>query len=337
MAQPVVSVIVPVRDAADDLRRLLLALAAQRDAPPFEVVVADDGSADEVVAACAAAAFPLRRVAVAPSGAPAAGPGAAPAAGPGAARDAAVAVAAGARLAFVDADCRPAPGWLAALTAALDGPGIVVQGPIVVPEGSDPTPLDRVLARAAPGPLFETANLGAWRDEVVAAGGFAGGVRPLGGKEMGEDVALGHRLRRAGARVRWAPEAVVEHPVQRRDWRSAAVERARSGAFCDLVRDWPALRGELLHRRLFLGADRPATLVATVALPLAARALARRRPRAAAVAALAALPYAATLERRTRPVPRARRPAIALGLAAGDLVATASLLAGSLRTRTPVL
>jgi GT2 family glycosyltransferase len=39
---------------------------------------------------------------------------------PAAARNRAVAAARGTRLLFVDADCRPAPGWVAALAAALD-------------------------------------------------------------------------------------------------------------------------------------------------------------------------------------------------------------------------
>ena len=39
---------------------------------------------------------------------------------PAAARNRAVAVARGSRFLFVDADCRPAPGWVAALAAALD-------------------------------------------------------------------------------------------------------------------------------------------------------------------------------------------------------------------------
>jgi glycosyltransferase involved in cell wall biosynthesis len=39
---------------------------------------------------------------------------------PAAARNRGVAAAGGRRLAFVDADCRPLPGWLATLTAALD-------------------------------------------------------------------------------------------------------------------------------------------------------------------------------------------------------------------------
>ena len=329
-AAPAVSVVVPVRDADADLRRLLTALAAQRGALAFEVVLADDGSRIDPIAALAVA--PRLRATVVRVAAPGGPP-----AGPGAARDAAVARATAPRLAFVDADCRPAPGWLAALMAPLRAPGDVVQGPIRIPQGSTPTPFDRVLARDSASPLFETANLAAWREDVVAAGGFAGGLRPLGGKEMGEDLALGRRLLRAGARVHWAPEAVVEHPVGRRGWRGAAAERARVGAFCTLVARWPELRDDALHRRWFLTPDRPAVLAATAALPLAGALAARRRPIGAALAVLGALPYALQLERRTRPVARGRRPATAVGLAAGDLVTTVALAVGSARSGAPIL
>lgn len=327
-----VSVVVPVRDAADDLRTLVAALAAQVGAPPFEVVVADDGSSDDVAGALAGAPFPARLLRVAVAGGPPAGPGAA--------RDAAVAAATGAAIAFTDADCRPAPGWLAAIVAPLRAGACVVQGPIRVPEGSVVGPFDRTVQRPWPSPLFETANLAAPRADVLAVGGFAGGVTPLGGKEMGEDVALGRSLLRAGLPSAWAPEAVVVHPVEPRGWRPAAWERARSGAFCALVGRWPELRDDLLHRRWFLLPDRPAvwlaaagalTAAATPALP------ARRRPLAVAAAAIAVLPYARALDRRSRRWGRARQPAIAAGLVAGDAVASASLVVGSLRERTPVL
>jgi glycosyltransferase involved in cell wall biosynthesis len=44
------SVVVPARDAAATLRRTLACLAAQRDAPEFEVIVVDDGSRDGTAA-----------------------------------------------------------------------------------------------------------------------------------------------------------------------------------------------------------------------------------------------------------------------------------------------
>ncbi|MDQ2650606.1 MAG: glycosyltransferase, partial [Actinomycetota bacterium] len=61
-----VSVVVATWNRADRLPRLLAALGDQVDAPPFELVVVDDGSTDDtpaVVAHLAASAtFPVRSV-----------------------------------------------------------------------------------------------------------------------------------------------------------------------------------------------------------------------------------------------------------------------------------
>jgi glycosyltransferase involved in cell wall biosynthesis len=43
---PAVSVVIPTHDRIDVLPEVLSALAAQREAPAFEVVVVDDGSRD---------------------------------------------------------------------------------------------------------------------------------------------------------------------------------------------------------------------------------------------------------------------------------------------------
>jgi len=53
---------------------------------------------------------------------------------PAAARNRGVAAARGAKILFTDADCRPLPGWLAALAAALDR-GPVAGGAVVFPMG----------------------------------------------------------------------------------------------------------------------------------------------------------------------------------------------------------
>jgi len=354
---PVISVVVPVRDGEATLPSLLDALAAQRGAPPFEVVVADDGSGDGADRIASGHPVVARVVAVGrPGGAPR---------GPGAARDAALAVATGTWIAFTDADCVPDPGWLAALAAAAAEGDAIVQGPIALPEGARPGPFDRVVARTGPNALHETANLAAPRSAVLAVGGFgSAGIRPRRGKELGEDVMLGTALRRAGLPLRWRPDARVVHPVERRGWSAAAAERRRSAAFCALVRRRPELRDDLLWRRWFLSRSTAELDLALVGAGLVARgivvlartgrrrgtveparrspAVGRRTSRASAAASIAAgvaaaTPYVRTLERRTRPWPRGRRPAIAGGLLAGDVVAAASLLAGSLRQRTPVL
>ena len=96
-----ISVIVPARDAAGTLPDTLDALAGQTFADPFEVIVVDDGSADATVAL----AERSRRVdhVIRADGR-----------GPAHARNAGGRLARAQRLAFLDADCRPAAGWLRA-------------------------------------------------------------------------------------------------------------------------------------------------------------------------------------------------------------------------------
>lgn len=325
MPEPVVSVVVPVRDAASDLAALLVALGRQVGAPEFEVVIADDASRDDVAAVVRAATVPVTLVRL-------------PVArGPAAARNAALAVATGELVAFTDADCAPVPGWLAALLAPLHATSAVVQGPIRVPPGAGVGPFDRTVQRPVPSGLHETANLAARRADIAAAGGFPAGPRPRGGKEMGEDVALGWALVRAGASVVWAPDAVVEHPVTRRDWRGAARERARAGAFCDIVARCPEVRTTVLVRRTFLGTHRPGCDVAAAGLALLLGGCVAGSPRAVGLGVAALVPYAVGLDRRSRGLGRRAQPGLAAGLLVGDAVETASLAAGSLRSGTIVL
>jgi len=96
------SVVIPSRDGGDRLRAVLDGLAGQREAPPFEVVVVDDGSEPPVGESVARRdrgfQLELRRQ----------GPR-----GPAAARNVGVAVARAPRLAFLGDDTTPKPDWLA--------------------------------------------------------------------------------------------------------------------------------------------------------------------------------------------------------------------------------
>jgi GT2 family glycosyltransferase len=110
-ALPLLSVIVPCRDAAATLGVQLEALARQDYDGDWEVVVADNGSRDgsRELAGSFAARLPGLRVVDA-----GARPGAAHA------RNAGARAARGERLLFVDADDEVAPGWVRALAAALE-------------------------------------------------------------------------------------------------------------------------------------------------------------------------------------------------------------------------
>lgn len=299
---PRVSVIVPARDSAATLPATLAALALQ-DAD-HEVIVVDDGSTDDTA-----------RIAR-DAGATVVGAGGE---GPSRARNAGAAVATGELLAFTDADCVPEPGWL---RAALAAGGDVVQGP-VVPDGPA-GPFDRTVSVGAPSPLFETANLVVSRSWFQRVGGFEGWLLPGRSKELGEDVWLGWRLRRAGARVAWAPEAVVRHAVFPRDARGYVVERLRLRFFPALVKRIPELRDELCFAGIFLTRRTAAFDAAAVGAGMAAATV--------SVAPLvAALPYAA-LALAGRP-----RPRVVAARLAADAAGLAALVAGSLRHRSLLL
>ncbi len=198
--------VVPVRNGARSLPRLLDALAAQtfRD---LEVLVVDNGSTDESYSVAAAHPAVTR---VVQETAP----------GSYAARNAGVAHAGGDAVLFIDADCRPVPGWAAALMAALDDPEpALAAGPVLLHSDSrspwrkawgaydravylDQERWVEVHGQAA------TANLAVRRDVLLARGGFDAALR------SGGDHEFTGAATRDGHRIGWAPEAVVHHPAR---------------------------------------------------------------------------------------------------------------------------
>jgi glycosyltransferase involved in cell wall biosynthesis len=196
---PVVSVVIPVLDDAIRLQACLDALASQQDAPAFEVVVVDNGSSDASVAVARAHRSAPRLVEE-------------PRPGSYAARNAGAAVAEGARLAFTDADCVPAPDWVARGAAALvDHP--VVGGDVRPATSSHPTVWERydraVYLRQRD--LVEqqgfaaTADLWVRREVFDAVGGFDPTLRSSG------DLEWGRRAAAAGWITAYDPSVVVLH------------------------------------------------------------------------------------------------------------------------------
>ncbi len=309
MSKPAISVVIPARDAAATLADTLAGLADQRGGPPFEVIVVDDGSRDAT--ASIAQRSPVVDRVLALSGA-----------GPGRARNAGAAVARAPRLAFLDADCRPAPGWLAAGHRALGHADLALGETRPRPDRRG-GPFDRTVAVSGLSPLFEAANLFISRGLFEQLGGFEHWLGPRGGKELGEDVWLGWRARRAGARIVACPDALVHHEVFPRSAPAYVAERWRLRFFPALTRRVPELRRELLHRRLFLS-PRSARFDAAIAGVALAGLL--RRP----VLAATAVPYARTLVGDLR-------SGYGIAGAAADAVGLAALLAGSVRYRSPLL
>ncbi|MEA2242363.1 MAG: hypothetical protein QOD24_1919 [Solirubrobacteraceae bacterium] len=322
------TVIVPARDAADTLPACLAALAAQSIIDEsFEVIVVDDGSSDGTPELAERSALAPRVMRLAGG------------AGPGAARAAGAAQARGDVLAFTDADCEPAPGWLAAGLAALRDADLV-QGRTLPPPGARVGPWDRHLAVTAAWGLYESANLFVRRDLYERIGGFGSGIagppeafrlgrrsgstRP---KHLGEDVIFGWTARRAGARTAFCDDALVYHAVFPRRAAEYLAERRRVRHFPALARAVPELRDVFFWRRWFLSRRSAAFDAAAAGMIVAALA---RSPLPLA----AALPYGAELARDLRQWRNPRVPVVRL---AADAVQFAGLVRGSISARTPVL
>jgi GT2 family glycosyltransferase len=313
--RPDVSVIVPARDAAATLGRTLAALGRQRFGGDFEVIVVDNGSIDGTAAVARAAPdriLVLER---------------ARGEGPAAARNAGAAVARAPILAFTDADCEPAEGWLAAGVGALDRADLV-QGAVAPPPGASVGPFDRTVWVGGES-LYEAASLFvrlSWWERV---GGFQE-LTPGAGHDapFGEDAWFGWRVRRAGGRAAFCPGARVHHAVFTRGARGFIAERRRLDRFPSLAARIPELRRERFYAGSFLS-RRTAALDA--ALLGCALAVASRRP---ALGLAAAAPYAAlVVARAARWGPRLG-PRVAAVEIAADLVGAAALVRGSIAARS---
>lgn len=316
-----VSVIVPARDASATIGRALEAIAAQDIDDEFEVIVVDDGSRDDTVAiATAAGARVLTQEGR----------------GPGEARNLGADQARGAILAFTDADCFPDSGWLAEGLRAMDGCDLV-QGRVEPDPTAVRRPFDHTIWVVRESGLYETANLFVRRSRFVEVGGFEDWLEVGLGKRLGEDVWLGWKLRRAGARSGFAAAALVHHAVLKRRWHEFVLERRRLVYFPDLVRKVPELRRHFLRARLFVTVRSAVFAAAVVGVAATGALAAAGAPAAAWLATLGlGLPYLWLLARRAiRLGPHAPKVTAVETLA--DIVGFAALVWGSVRRRTVVL
>lgn len=189
------AVVIPAHNAAATIARQLTALAGQRSAPMFELVVVANTCTDATAAISRGFVEGRPRWQVIEADAIASA---------GYARNRGVAATTAPLLLFCDADDRVGPGWVAAMVAALDHAEIV--GGWLRPDaGNAPSWL-----RIAPGyprqariGLTEfdgrlwfppTASFGCRRSAFEAAGGFTH-------QASGEDLELAVALSRAGGRV----------------------------------------------------------------------------------------------------------------------------------------
>ena len=211
------SVVIATKDRERYVDGVLGALAAQTGAPPFDVVIADNGSTDSTRAVVERHTLEGLAVTYVFEPKP----------NRGRARNRGVAVARGDYLVFCDDDVALPPGWLAAHAAAHSGSApCVVNGPILnVPSPAQrPKPQPANYSRA----FLCTCNASLSAKAFHAAGGFDESFELYGW----EDTELGLRLRTAGLAWRFAWDAYLWHlkppaeetlEVQSRK----AVERAR--------------------------------------------------------------------------------------------------------------
>jgi glycosyltransferase involved in cell wall biosynthesis len=314
VAVPAASVIVPALNAASTLGATLAALRDQDTDVDYEVIVVDDGSEDDTptIAENSDGVTLLRQAR----------------AGPAAARNRGVASAGGHLLAFTDADCVPTTTWLREGLAALEDSDLV-QGAVRPDPRAELGPFDRTVWVAAEVGLYETANLFVRREAFDRVGGFEDWLGARLGKQLAEDVWLGWRLRRSGARTVFCERALVHHAVFARGPVAYVGERTRLVYFPIMVAKMPELREHFLFRRLFLTRRSAAFDLAVVAGIGAALA-------GSAWPLLAGAPYAVQIGRTARAAGR-RGPLVAAAFPVADLVGLAALSIGSLRSRTVVL
>jgi len=333
-----ISVVVPTYNRAELLARLLDALAAQQGVT-FEVIVVDDGSTDGTwellgrrcgaeATAGSAGGVALHRVRTPVNS------------GPATARNIGWRRASAPLIAFIDDDCVPQPGWLAALTGAFaigaGGPEVdIVQGPTLpFPEqaaGRGPFAVfvwvDRDCGR------YETCNIAYRRARLEELGGFDESFGTVGGAPVwGEDVDLGWRAREAGARIVFEPAALAHCQVHPSDYLAYLRQIRRHDGLVRNVARHPGLR-RYYPAGLFLQASHPISVLGLAGLMvLSSRPGSARRT---AMAVALGLPYV-WYRTMTNPLPCRRRnrvPVLILAWVA-DLADTATLASASVRYRS---
>jgi len=258
-APELISVIIPVRNAAATLGEQLAALAGQHYEGDWEVVVVDNGSDDDTatIAYSFADRLPKLRVVEAPGG------------GASGARNAGAAAAHGDLLAYCDGDDVAAEDWLAGLAAAAPEGGLIggrlddrSLNDEVIRSWRPPQQIGGELARPCGFlPAVASANLAIWADVLREVGCWREDY--VGGHE---DTELCWRAQLAGHRLVFAPDAVMKYryraglrPLARQSFRYGLLSaklyrehradgmprsswRVAAGAWLRTVRELPKLR-----------------------------------------------------------------------------------------------
>jgi GT2 family glycosyltransferase len=196
------SVIIPVHNRREDLRRCLSAIAAQ-DFPrdEFEVIVCDDGSEEDVIPVIEEARqygidiqyFRQEQR------------------GPASARNKCIRHASGHIVAMTDSDTLPHRSWLRKLAQGFnDNPeAVAIEGKVYADNEGEFDPLGEGPTNKTGG-VYLTCNCAYLRDVLLKVGGFDE-TFPY---PAYEDTELAARVRKLGPIV-WQPEAIVIHPQRK--------------------------------------------------------------------------------------------------------------------------
>ncbi len=202
-----VSIIVPTHGRRDLSERTLRSLTGQSDAPPFEVVVIDDGADPGLTDHVRALGLDLEvRVVHLPENR-----------GRSVARNTGIEAGSGDVVLFLDGDMVVESGFVAGHARLHEGGDTVVLGDIrTAPEVGCSAFVDYIDSRGVkkvrpgeeiPARYFMTGNSSVARPLLGRAGGFDEEFDEYGG----EDTEMGYRLADHGARFRYARDAVSWH------------------------------------------------------------------------------------------------------------------------------
>jgi glycosyltransferase involved in cell wall biosynthesis len=324
-AAAAVAVVVATHNRAHLLPRLVAALEGQVDAPPFEVVIVDDGSSDgtwtvlgHLAGRSTVPIIPIRLLRNR---------------GPATARNIGWRTTSAEVLAFTDDDCSPEPQWLRSLVAATAEVDLVQGRTVADPEQSgNGGPFSRTLQIESEDGFYQTCNIAYRRRVLEANDGFAEQFR----YPAGEDTDLAWRAKSGGAQSSFCADAVVRHDVRPSDLATAIRDSWRWQSVALAISRHPELRN-LMPSRYIWRRSHGYAVVAAAGLVLAA--VRPRRAGRLASAAAAVAPYA---RHRvvTAPLPETdRRDRLRLlpAALAVDLAEVTACLVGSLRHRTFVI
>jgi len=196
-----ISVIISHLNQEEDLNRCLRALADQKDARTWEVIVVDNGSTHLPKLN----GFEGAQIVLTLEQTP----------GPGPARNTGAALTNGEVLAFIDADCVPADDWLSQIHQAFNLPDTEIVGGEVLVD---------VLSNTSPPKSLFYEKVYSFRNGLHVRDGFSvtsnmavrrevfERVGPFGGIDIAEDRDWGMRATALGASFRFLPSLVVIHP-----------------------------------------------------------------------------------------------------------------------------